>query len=81
MAQCAVIDTAASGVLRASSDDPCTGFVLLSPTEYGLLNNSPLNLSAEDGAAIAVAIVGVWAGAFFWRAAIRALGAGEGNEA
>lgn len=75
MAQCAVIDTAASGVLRASDADPCTGFVLLSPTEFGLLNNSPLNLSAEDGFLVAAAIVGVWAMAFSWRAARLALGA------
>lgn len=33
-----------------------------------------LDLSAEDGLLLAAAIVGVWAAAFSWRAAIKALG-------
>jgi hypothetical protein len=71
MAQCVVIS---AGAVVESTADPCTGFVLITPTEYGLLNISPLNLSAEDGLLLASAIVGVWAAAFSIRAAVRALG-------
>jgi len=71
MAQCVVIT---GGAVVESTANPCTGFLLLTPTEYGLLNNSPLNLSLEDGAVLAVGIVACWAAAFAWRAAIRALG-------
>lgn len=72
MTQCAVID--ANGFIVASAANPCTGVVLLTPVEYGLLNNSPLNLSLEDGSVLAVGIVAVWATAFAVRAVIRALG-------
>jgi len=76
--QCVVID---AGAVVESSADPCTGFILLTPTEYGLMNISPLNLSSEDGLLLASAIVGVWAAAFSIRAAIRALGSdGEVHE-
>jgi hypothetical protein len=72
MGQCVVAD--GNGALVISVSDPCTGFVLLTPTEYGLVNNSPLNLSLEDGVVLAVGIIACWSAAFAWRAAIRALG-------
>jgi len=73
MAQCVAVD--GSGFVVAASAPPaeCTSFVLLNPLEYGLWINSPLNLSLEDGAVLGGAIVGIWAAAFAWRAAIRAL--------
>jgi hypothetical protein len=73
MAQCVAIDGSGFLVAQAASAAGCTGYVVLSPTEYGLWLNSPLNLSFEDGAILAVGIVGVWSAAFAWRAAIRAL--------
>jgi hypothetical protein len=71
MAQCVVIS---GGAVVESLSDPCTGFLLLTPTEYGLLNNSPLNLSLEDGVVLSVGIIACWAAAYGWRAAVRALG-------
>lgn len=71
MSQCVAI---VAGSVVESSANPCTSFVLLTPTEFGLLNNSPLNLSLEDGSVLAVGIVAVWATAFAVRAVIRALG-------
>jgi len=78
MAQCVDID--GNGFVVAAASSPCVTGVLLTPTEYGLLNNSPLNLSLEDGAVLGVGIVAVWAAAFAWRAAIRALGVDDVSE-
>ena len=72
MAQCVAVD--ANGFVVASAADPCTTALLLTPTEYGLLNNSPLNLSLEDGVVLAVGVIACWSAAFAYRAAIRALG-------
>jgi hypothetical protein len=77
MPQCVAID--GSGYMVAASA-PCTTAVVLSPTEYSLWLNSPLNLSLEDGVVIAGGIVGCWAAAFAWRAAIRALNSDDANE-
>lgn len=73
MSLCVVVDTAASGVLRATDTVPCLSFVALTVDEYASLNNSPLNLSAGDGFALSVAVIGVWAAGFAVRAAVRAL--------
>ena len=78
MAQCVVFDT--NGFLVESLASPCTSLVVLTPTEYGLLNNSPLNLSLEDGALLGSSIVGIWAAAFAFRAAIRALHSDDATE-
>lgn len=72
-AQCVVVDSAASDVLRATAAEPCLGFVVLSPTEYSAWVVSPLNLSAEDGVLLSTAILGVWAVAWSFRALARAL--------
>jgi hypothetical protein len=79
MAQCVVID--GGGVVTASAADPCPGFVVLTPTEYGSFLASPFSLSAEDGATVSIAIIGVWAVAFAFRALAKALHTdGEVNE-
>lgn len=70
MAQCVVVD--GSGALVASVSDPCTGFVALTPAEYGALQ-SPFNLSPEDGAAVSAAVAGVWVIAWAGRALYAAL--------
>ena len=70
----------AAGAVVQSAASPCTGFLLLSPVEFGLLNNSPLNLSLEDGSVLAVGIVACWATAFAVRAVIRALGSDDVSE-
>lgn len=82
MAQCVVVTTlSGTDVLTPSSSDPCTGFVLLNPTEYSAWLVSPLNLSAADGLTLSVAILGVWAIAWGIRALARALNTdGEVNE-
>ena len=71
MAQCVVI---VGDTLAPSAADPCTGFLVLTPAEYGVVANSPFNISAEDGAVLATAIVGVWAVAWAARALWLALG-------
>lgn len=76
MAQCAVfalLDGVSTPVLIASDADPCTSVVLLTPSEYAAWSASPLNLSAEDGLLLSVAILGVWGSAYAWRALARAL--------
>jgi hypothetical protein len=81
MAQCAGIDGSGFIVAQAASGVGCSEFVLLNPVEYGLWLNSPLNLSAEDGAVMAVGIVAVWAAAFAWRAATKAMDVDNASEA
>ena len=76
MPQCVIDD---GGTLKTSAADPCTGFFVLTPADYAGLNNSPLNLSAEDGFALSVAVVGVWACAFAARAVIRTLDVADGE--
>ena len=78
MAQCVAIN--ALGQVVASSADPCNTFVILTPVEFSLMSSIPWNLSLEDGAVISAAIVGIWAAAFAWRAAIRALGSDDAKE-
>lgn len=78
MAQCITFD--ASGFAVQSAADPCTTAVVLTPAEYGALAANPLNLSLEDGALLGGAIVGIWAAAFAFRAAIRALNADDVSE-
>jgi len=75
MAQCvAVANVSGTDVLVPSSADPCTGLVVLTPSEYSAWVVSPLNLSAEEGAALSVAILAVWSVAWAARALVRALG-------
>jgi len=82
MGQCVVVgNVGGTDVLVPSASDPCTGFVLLNATEYSAWLVSPLNLSAEDGLTLSVAILGVWATAWSIRALVRALGSdGEVTE-
>jgi hypothetical protein len=70
MAQCVAIG--ASGVVYSSEADPCTTAVILTPAEYGVLANTPWNLSVEDGFALGWKIVLVWAVAYAARALILA---------
>lgn len=80
MAQCAaVVMVGAQEVLAPSIADPCTTFVLLTPTEYAGWQSSPLNLSPSDGLLLSAAIVGVWAAAFGWRALVRVLNSNDGD--
>jgi hypothetical protein len=74
MGQCVVI---ASGAVVESLADPCTGFVLLTPAEYSAMAANPFVLSAEDGAAVAMAVVGVWVVAFAFRALFRVIRGSE----
>lgn len=76
MAQCVAID-GASGALVVVDVAPCTSLLVLTPAEYATLANSPWFLSPEDGALVGASIVGVWAAAYFWRAAVRALNVGD----
>ena len=79
MAQCAVIaSVSGTDVLVPSSADPCTGLVVLTPAEYAAIAASPFALSAEDGLALSVAIVGVWSAAYFWRSVRKSLEANDG---
>jgi hypothetical protein len=74
MSQCAVIvNISGQDVLAPSLADPCTTFVVLTPVEYAAIQASPFNLSAEDGLTLSVAILGVWAVAYSFRAIGRAL--------
>ena len=79
MSTCAIVDS--TGVVSATSTPiaSCTTLVLLSPDEYGYaVNGSAWALSLADGAAIAVAILGVWAFAWSFRAIAAALRTDEG---
>lgn len=80
MATCVVADS--GGYLMAASTplSSCTTAVILTPAEYGQVAGSLLNLSLEDGAVLAVAVVGCWAVAFAFRAAIRALDVDNASE-
>lgn len=57
----------------APSSSPCSGGIVLSQAEYDAIQASPLNLSAEDGLTLSVAIVGVWAVAWCVRALVHTL--------
>lgn len=78
MAQCVV--AAPDGSLHLGTVDPCTTFVVLTPAEYAAVSMNPFNLTVEDGAQIALLIVGVWVTAFIVRALIRALSGGHTYE-
>ena len=71
MAQCVVFN--ASGQLEASTADPCTSLVVLSPAEYGALSENPFRLSLEDGFQLSMGILACWVSAWCVRALIRAL--------
>jgi len=76
MAQCAYIaNVSGTNVLAAdpAASGACTNLVVLSADEYANWQNNPLNLSAEDGLTLSVAILGVWAVAWSIRALVRAL--------
>lgn len=77
MANCVAID--ADGYVVNAPTEPCIGLVLLTPAEYAHIASSPFNLSSEDGLALSAAIVGVWAAAYMWRAAVRTLNVNDGN--
>lgn len=80
MSQCVQVN-GTTGALEPSTASPCTSFVMLTPDEYSSLVASPLNLSAEDGATLSVAILGVWAVAWSFKALVKALNVdGEVNE-
>ena len=73
MAQCIVADPAASGALYVTAAEPCVSLVALTPAEYAQLAASPFNLTAEDSGLLSVAILGVWAVAWSFRALVQAL--------
>jgi len=82
MAQCvAFADAGASAPVLMAAPEPCTTFVLVTPAEYAAQSQNPFVLTPEDGLLVSAAIVGVWAAAFLWRAAIRALGTNDGDPA
>lgn len=71
MAQCTVIvNVSGSEVLApaAAASEPCTSLVVLTPAEYEALSHNPFNLTPEDGALVAGAVVSVWAMAWAFRA-------------
>lgn len=71
MAQC--IAVAVDGTLQVSAADPCTSLVVLTPAEYAAWGQNPFVLSAEDGALVSAAVVGVWCIGWAMRALARAL--------
>jgi len=77
---CVVADSA--GYLQAASAplSSCTTAVVLTPVEYANLAGNLWNLSAEDGAVLAVGVVACWSAAFAFRAAIRALDVDNNGE-
>jgi len=82
MAQCAYIaNVAGTDVLAAdaAASGACSSLVVLSADEFANWQNNPLNLSAADGLTVSVAIVGVWAAAFGWRALVRTLNNNDGE--
>jgi hypothetical protein len=74
MAQCVVVD-GSTGAVSASSADPCTSFVLLTPVEYGALGQTPWSVISDpaDAALLASAMLSVWAVAWAFRALRQAL--------
>ena len=83
MSTCAsIVNLSGTDVLAptvAASGAACTDLVVLSADEYANWQNNPLNLSASDGLLLSVAIVGVWAAAFAWRALSHTLNNNDGN--
>ena len=69
MAQCvAFADQGASApAVLVAAPEPCTSLVLMTPAEYSAVSQSPLNLTPEQGGAIGVAIMLVFAVAWGWR--------------
>jgi hypothetical protein len=65
MSLCAVVD--ANGFLVAATQ-PCTGLVVLTPSEFALITANPFVLSVEDGALVGGAIGAVWLLAWSFRA-------------
>lgn len=82
MTQCvAFVAGAASGTSQLIKDEtvpcPASSFVVMTPGEAQAVQWSPLNLSAEDGAAISVVIVATWAAAWAWRTLVKTLDTGD----
>jgi hypothetical protein len=73
------IDITSEGVLTATADVVCgpAQYVMLTQAELDQYTASPFHLSAGEGGLVAVGIVGVWAAAFAFRSAIRALNSGN----
>jgi hypothetical protein len=74
MAQCIAID-AGTGAVTASVADPCIGFVVLTPAEYGALSQTPWTVIADpaDAAVLGAAMVAVWCAAWGLRALRKSL--------
>lgn len=77
MTQCVAIDGA--GALVASSESPCTTFVLMTPIEYTFAASNPFFLDTADGALVSGAIAAVWGLAWGIRQ-IRAAMDGPGDD-
>lgn len=75
MPQCVVLSE--TGAVQASSADPCTGFVLLTPAEYGVVAANPFVLTVEDGILISGAVGAVWALAWALRSIRSVLSDGD----
>jgi hypothetical protein len=69
MAQCVVID-GTTGAVSATTADPCTTLLLLTPVEYGAITQTPWSVISDpaDAALLASAMLSVWAVAWAFRA-------------
>jgi hypothetical protein len=70
MAQCVVVN-GTTGQLETSTADPCTSLLVLTPAEYESMAANPFNLSVQDGAEVALGVIGVWVVAWCFRALYR----------
>lgn len=86
MADCAYLASVPSSdgmplQVYAAASAPCTGYVVLTPAEYGALSANPFILSSEDASLVGGAIALTWATAWGFRQLARALNTdGTSNE-
>ncbi|HSX64201.1 MAG TPA: hypothetical protein VLF15_05695 [Pseudoxanthomonas sp.] len=74
MAQCVqLVNVNGVDVLSPVTAEPCTGLVVLTPSEYAHVASNPFNLSNEDGILVSAAIAGVWITAWCARALVTVL--------
>jgi len=75
--RCLSITPESTLVVTSAIECAPTDYVLITLAELDQHTASPFRLSAAEGGLVSVAILGVWAAAFAFRAAIRAINSGD----
>jgi len=67
VAQCVTIDGSGNLLADPAPVESCTGFVLVTPSEFTMMQGVLVPLSVDEGAVIGISIVTAWAIAFGFR--------------